>query len=160
MYPSYNNQYYAQDLQNMRDRIDKQLQQLQQVQQYNQPQQVPNINQTFQLAPTQNNSGVKYAESLDDVKKELVFGDTLFVNKEYKRMWLKNARGETKEYELIQIVEQDPSALKIEELTANNEELRKEINELKKVIENAKSNNEFINDTTKKSKSTSISNDK
>lgn len=157
MYPGYNNQYYVQDLQNMRDRIDKQLQQ---IQSYNQPQQIPNINQTFQLAPSQNNNGVKYAESIDDVKKELVFCDTLFVNKEYKKMWLKNARGETKEYELIQIVEQDPSALKIEELTANNDALKKEINELKKVIENAKSNNELVNDTTKKSKSTSISNDK
>lgn len=157
MYPGYNNQYYVQDLQNMRDRIDKQLQQ---IQSYNQPQQIPNINQTFQLAPSQNNNGVKYAESIDDVKKELVFCDTLFVNKEYKKMWLKNARGETKEYELIQIVEQDPSALKIEELTANNDALKKEINELKKVIENAKSNNEPINDTVKKSKSTSISNDK
>lgn len=157
MYPGYNNQYYVQDLQNMRDRIDKQLQQMQS---YNQPQQIPNINQTFQLAPSQNNNGVKYAESIDDVKKELVFCDTLFVNKEYKKMWLKNARGETKEYELIQIVEQDPSALKIEELTANNDALKKEINELKKVIENAKSNNEPINDTVKKSKSSSISNDK
>ena len=157
MYPGYNNQYYVQDLQNMRDRIDKQLQQ---IQSYNQPQQIPNINQTFQLAPSQNNNGVKYAESIDDVKKELVFCDTLFVNKEYKKMWLKNARGETKEYELIQIVEQDPSALKIEELTANKDALKKEINELKKVIENAKSNNELVNDTTKKSKSTSISNDK
>ena len=35
MYPNYNTPYYMQDLQSMRDRIDKQLQQMQQI---NQPQ--------------------------------------------------------------------------------------------------------------------------
>lgn len=66
MYPNYNNQFYMQDLQGMRDRIDRQLQQMQQI---SQPQQTP-ITQNFQLAPSQNNSSIKYAENLDDVKKD------------------------------------------------------------------------------------------
>lgn len=94
----------------------------------------PNINQTFQLAPNQPNNNIRYATSKEEVKKELVFGDTVFVNKEYDRMWLKNARGETKEFELIEIVEVDISTRKIEELTADNEMLKKEIESLKNTI--------------------------
>ena len=97
-----------------------------------QPQTPPNINQTFQLAPNQPNNNVRYAESKEDVKKELVFGDTIFVNKTYNRMWLKNARGETKEYELIEIVELDPKDAEIRKLQG-------QIEELKKVIEDATS---------------------
>ena len=117
MYPNYNVPYYM---------MDKQPPV--------QPQSPPNINQTFQLAPNQPNNNVKYATSKEEVKKELVFGDTIFVNKEYNRMWLKNARGETKEYELIEIVEVDVSTRKIEELTADNEILKKEIESLKNSI--------------------------
>ena len=97
-----------------------------------QPQTPPNINQTFQLAPNQPNNNVRYAESKEDVKKELVFGDTIFVNKTYNRMWLKNARGEKKEYELIEIVELDPKDAEIRKLQG-------QIEELKKVIEDATS---------------------
>lgn len=117
MYPNYNMPYYV---------MDKQPPV--------QPQSPPNINQTFQLAPNQPNNNVKYATSKEEVKKELVFGDTIFVNKEYNRMWLKNARGETKEYELVEIIEVDPSTRKIEELIANNETLQKEIESLKNTI--------------------------
>ena len=117
MYPNYNPPYYM---------MDKQ-------QQF-QPQSSPNINQTFQLAPNQTNNNIRYATSREEVKKELVFGDTIFVNKEYNRMWLKNARGETKEYELIEIVEVDISTRKIEELTKDNEMLKKEIESLKNTI--------------------------
>lgn len=123
MYPNYNNQFYMQDLQGMRDRIDRQLQQMQQI---SQPQQTP-ITQNFQLAPSQNNSSIKYAENLDDVKKELVLGDTLFVNKSFTTMWLKNARGETKTYEVKEIVVLDEKDAQIENLKAQIEELKKEM---------------------------------
>lgn len=123
MYPNYNSQYYMQDLQGMRDRIDRQLQQ---IQQFNQPQQTP-ITQNFQLAPTQTGS-IKYVETIDDVKKELVFNDTMFVNKSYTTMWLKNARGEVKTYELREIVILDEKDAQIQSLTAQIEELKKELN--------------------------------
>lgn len=112
-----------QDLQGMRDRIDRQLQQ---IQQFNQPQQTP-ITQNFQLAPTQTGS-IKYVETIDDVKKELVFNDTMFVNKSYTTMWLKNARGEVKTYELREIVILDEKDAQIQSLTAQIEELKKELN--------------------------------
>lgn len=122
MYPNYNPPYYM---------MDKPPQAFQQPQPANT---TPNINQTFQLAPNQSNGNFRYANSIEEVRKELVFGDTIFINKTMDRMWLKNARGEAKEYELIEIVEVDISTRKIEELTADNEMLKKEIESLKNTI--------------------------
>lgn len=134
MYPSYNTPYYM---------MDKQPPQYQPQQQSQQS--TPNISQTFQLAPSQPNNNVRFADSREDVKRELVFGDTIFVNKSFDRMWLKNARGETKEYELVEIVELDPKDAEIKKLEA-------QVEELKKVIEYATSNSRFVDEqpTTKK----------
>lgn len=148
MYP-YNNQMYQQELQNMRDRIDRQLQQAQGMQN----QQPTAINQTFQLSPNQNQYGIKYVNSTDDVKKELVFADTLFVNKEYTQLWYKNASGDVKTYELKEIVQMDEKDVKIANLTA-------QIEEMKGMIENAKYVNTNDVESTSSKKSTSISNDK
>lgn len=123
MYPGYAQPYYM---------VDKQPQPFQQ----QAPQNTPNINQTFQLAPNQTNGNFRYTNNIDEVKKELVFGDTIFVNKTMDRMWLKNARGETKEYELIEIVELDPKDAEIKKLQA-------QIEDLKKVIEDATNNIKF-----------------
>lgn len=143
MFNPYNNQMYMNDLQNMRDRIDRQLQMANQ----NQPQSTP-ITQNFQLAPSQNNNGIKYVNSIDDVKKELVFVDTLFVNKEYTQLWHKNASGEIKTYELREIIEKDEKDLKIEQLEAK-------INMLVKERENEQYVNEDANGATSSKKSTS-----
>lgn len=141
MFNPYNNQMYMQDLQNMRDRIDRQMQLANQ----NQPQTTP-ITQNFQLAPNQNN-GIKYVSSIEDVRKELVFADTLFINKELSQLWLKNASGDIKVYQLIEIVEKDPKDAKIEELEAKLDELLKE-------KENEQYVNENVNGSTTSKKST------
>lgn len=148
MYPNYNNQFYMQDLQGMRDRIDRQLQQMQQI---SQPQQTP-ITQNFQLAPSQNNSSIKYAENLDEVKKELVLGDTLFINKSFTTMWLKNARGETKTYEVKEIVVLDEKDAQIENLKAQIEELKKEM-----MINAGNANQNVVGKTTSTKSTTSKS---
>lgn len=141
MYP-YNNQMYMNDLQQMRDRIDRQMQLANQ----NQQQQSP-ITQNFQIAPTQQNqAGIKYANSVEDVKKELVFNDTLFVNKEYTNLWSKNASGDIKTYELKEIIELDEKDLKIQELEAK-------INMLVKEKENAQYVTKNANGTTTAKKS-------
>ena len=142
MYNPYNNQMYMQDLQGLRDRIDRQMQ----IANQNQPQMSqPSINQTFQLSNPQN-QGIKYVNSIDDVKKELVFADTLFVNKEYTHLWLKNASGEVKMYELNEIIERDPKDLKIAELEAKIDMLIKE-------KENGRNANENIDGATSSKKS-------
>lgn len=130
-YNPYNNQMYIQDLQNMRDRIDRQMQIVNQ----NQHQPTP-ITQNFQLAPNQNSGGIRYAGTIEDVKKELVFADTIFLNKEYTTMWLKNASGDVKTYELKEIIELDEKDLKINELMAKINMLEKE----------KKNNEQYVNE--------------
>lgn len=142
MYNPYGNQMYMQDLQGLRDRIDRQMQMVNQ----NQPQATP-ITQNFQLAPNQTNQGIKYVNSIDDVKKELVFADTLFVNKEYTQLWYKNASGEVKTYEIKEIIELDEKDLKIKDLEAK-------INMLLKEKENEQYANENANGATTIKKST------
>ena len=151
MFNPYFNQQYQQDLLNMKERIDRQLQQAQNQPQMQQP--VP-ITQNFQLAPNQN--GIKYANTIDDVKKELVFADTLFVNKEYTQLWLKNALGEVKTYKLEQVIELDEKDRKINELMAKINMLESEM----KNNESTTNGNANVNATSSKSKSSSVSNDK
>lgn len=141
MFNPYNNQMYMQDLQGLRDKIDRQMQLANQ----NQPQTAP-ITQNFQLAPNQNN-GIKYVNTIDDVRKELVFADTLFVNKEYSLMWLKNASGDIKSYELKEIVELDQKDKKIKEL-------EEKINMLMKEKANEQYVDKNVNGATSSKKST------
>lgn len=154
-----NNPYfnqYQQDLLNMRERIDRQLQQAQPQQMQHQ---VP-ITQNFQLAPTQSGNGIKYVNSIDDVKKELVFVDTLFVNKEYTTLWYKNASGEVKTYELKEIIEMDEKDRKIADLTSKIDMLERELK--REMMNNATTSNvdANVNATIADTKPTGISNDK
>lgn len=122
-YPMYgNSQFYMNDLQAMKDRIDKQMQQIQQQQQqtqYQMQQPIPQVTQNFQLAPTQNNVSdldAKYAENIDEVKNIFALKNTLFVNKDMSILWLKNPAGDIKKYSLMEIVELDPKDKEIAEL--------------------------------------------
>ena len=137
MYPNYTNPFYMQD---MRDR---------QPQQYSPTQNTPGvITQNFQLASNsaQGNGNFKYVNAIDDVKNELVFGDTLFITKDFKDMWFKNANGDIKTYELKE-------RIILDEKDAEIIMLRNELAELKKVIEDATSSIKSTNEqpTTKKS---------
>lgn len=139
----YNSQLYMNDLQNMRDKIDRQMQQLN----AQQPtQQTTPITQNFQLAPNQSNQGIKYVNDIEDVRKELVFADTLFVNKEYSSLWFKNASGEIKTYELKEVVFKDEKDLKIQEL-------ENKLNMLLKEKENEQYASSNVNGTTSNKKS-------
>lgn len=142
----YNSQAYIQELQNMRDRIDKQLQQV------THPQQPPpNINQTFQIAPSASQAGMKYAGTIDDVNKELVFTDTPFFSKDLSVMWLKNVKGEIKAYELKEIVQKDEKDLMIENLQLQIDELKKGM------MVNAKSSDDDADEPTTSKKSSNVS---
>lgn len=148
MYPGfYNNQQYEKDLQNiMRDAQNK-LNQLHSQQQPQQPQQQVPITQNFQLSPTQNLSGIKYAIDIEDVKRQTVFGDTLFINKDYTQLWLKKATGDVKTYEVREIIEKDEKDLKIDELTAKIDRLERELKE------NEQSNNTDVSKSDENIKS-------
>lgn len=112
--------------QNIYEQIDNEINNLQQMKERMKTQmQQPAINQTFQLAPT-NNHTIRYANTIDDVVKEMVYYDTPFFSKDMSVMWLKNAKGDIKTYELKEIVEKDEKDIQIELLMAKISELEKE----------------------------------
>lgn len=109
--------------QSMNDRIDNQIAQLQQMKEQMKNQQ-PAINQTFQLAPT-HQGGMRYANTIDDVGKEVVYADTPFFSKDMSVVWIKNNKGDIKTYELKEIIPKDEKDIKIDFLMAQIEELKK-----------------------------------
>ena len=138
----YNTPYQMYGQQNLTDRIDNQIAQLQQMKEQFKNNQQPSINQTFQLAPN-NNHIMKFANVIDDVAKETVYVDTPFFSKDMTVMWLKNAKGDIKTYELNEIIPKNEKDMQIELLQS-------QINELKGMINNV-SNDTNVNakqDTT------------
>ena len=150
----YNNPYLQPyNPQATRERIDTQIAQLQQMKeqlaQINVPNQQPSINQTFQLAPT--HGGMRFVNSLSDVQKEMVYSDTPFFSNDMSVVWVKNAKGNIKSYELKEIAQKDDKDLIIEGLQI-------QINQMKEMIENAKPNNLNADEPTEDEKSTGVSN--
>lgn len=139
----YNNAFYNPQV--SLDRINAQISELEkmrnQVQQIPNQMQQPSINQTFQLTPNNQNS-IKYVNSVEEVQKELVFADSVFLNKDMNVMWLKNAKGEIKAYGLTEIIEKDQKDLIIEDLMAQIQELKGVNNECDRTnVENEKPTN-------------------
>lgn len=126
--------------QSMNERIDNQIAQLQQMKEQMKNQQQPAINQTFQLAPT-HQGGMRYANIIDDVGKEVVYADTPFFSKDMSVVWIKNNKGDIKTYELKEIVPMDSKDIQIQYLQS-------QIEELKGMIKN-ESNTNVSNDDTK-----------
>ena len=145
--PNYQNNF---NQQTMYDQIDNQIGQLQQMrEQIKNSGQQPAINQTFQLAPT-NNHTIRYANTIDDVVKETIYYDTPFFSKDMTVLWIKNANGEIKTYELNEIIAKDEKDMQIELLMA-------QVNELKGMIKNAKSNDDDVNEPVESEKSSNVS---
>lgn len=106
------------------DRINTQIAELEKMRnQMQQPMQTP-ITQNFQLAPT-NRDVIKYANSIDEVQRDIVIGDTPYFSKDMSVVWIKNTKGDIKTYELTEIIPKDDKDLKIEYLQAQIEELKK-----------------------------------
>ena len=152
-YPYYqNNQYYMQnmqDLQNMKERIDKQMQQMQQFNQnqIQNQQPVPQINQSFQLAPNPSNNELesKYVNNIDEVKGIFVVKTGVFLNKELNTLWIKNTNGDIRTFELKELVEIDPKDREIAML-------KQELEKMKEMISNESNVNSSINNEQYESK--------
>lgn len=144
-----NNQFYMQDLQNMRDRIDTQMRQIQQ--QNQQPIQQP-ITQNFQIAPQNNNNELesKYADSFDEVKNTFVIKTGIFTKKDFSTIWIKDVSGNIRTFKTEEVVELDEKDREILDL-------QKQLNELRGEIENAKSVNTDVIGTVESKKSTRTS---
>lgn len=152
-YNPYMNNYLIQDLQGMRDRIDRTMQQYQQ-NQYQQPIPQP-ITQNFQITPnnaSNNELEAKYANNIDEVKNTFVLKTGVFINKDFSVLWVKDVTGNIKTYKTEEIIELDEKDKEILEL-------KKQIAQLKEVVSNA---SEFSNavpiKSTSSKKSTGVSN--
>ena len=148
------------------DRLNEQINNLERIKTQMQQQpitQPTNLTQNFQLAPT-NHDVVKYANSIDEVQKMMVIGDTPYFSKDMSVVWIKNTKGEIKTYELNEIIPKDEKDLQIEYLMSQVNELKGKI-ENEQHITNAISakdetdtewNDETTGETVKENKSTGL----
>lgn len=157
----YNNPYSMSSNMNLNDRIDNEIERLKQMKA--QVQQPAPITQNFQLAPT--HSGMKYANTIDDVKKEAVYFDTPFFSKDLSVLWIKNNKGDIRAFELNEIVSKDDKDMQIELLQSQINELRKEMKKYEQLNTNdttteITTNTEWDDEATRKpieeSKPTSV----
>lgn len=133
------------------DKINEQMNELNRMkQQLQQPTQPTNLTQNFQIAPT-NRDVIRYASSMEEVQRDMVIGDTPFFSKDMSVVWIKNTKGDIKTYELNEIVAKDSKDMQIEFLQA-------QINEMKGMMENAKSSNANDDEPVESEKSTNVSN--
>ena len=154
----YNNPYLNNI--SLNERIDNEIERLKQMK--TQVQQPTPITQNFQLAPT--HSGMRFANTIEDVKKEIVYFDTPFFSKDLSVLWLKNAKGDIKAYSMEEIVEKDDKDIQIEYLKEQIEELKgmikNDANVTNVVTKQDTTNTAEYNDTngttTKKAESSSI----
>lgn len=148
----FNNPYY--NPQASLDRINNQIAELEKMKQQipQQLQQPTNLTQNFQIAP-QTQTGIRYANSIDEVKKEMIISDTPFFSKDMSVLWIKNIKGEIKAYTLAEIVEKDEKDLQIEFLQA-------QIKELKKGMSTYESSDEYVDESVESEESSSIKSNK
>ena len=111
-----------------------------------------NLTQNFQLAPV-NREVMRYANSIEEVSKDAVVGDTPFFSKDMSIVWIKNTKGEIKTYELNEIVPKDEKDMKIEYLEAQIEELKKGMSK----YERNANTNEPITKSSESEKSSTVS---
>lgn len=147
--PYMNNYMPNYNQQSLNERIDSQIAQLNQMKEQIKNQQPTNLTQNFQISPI-NKETIKYASSIDEVQKENVIGDTPYFSRDMSVVWVKNAKGEIKTYELKEIILMDERDLLIQNLQMQVNELRKEIKE------NAKSINTNDDEPTSDEKSTDV----
>lgn len=132
------------------DRINAQMAELEKIKnQMQQPIQQPtNLTQNFQIAPT-NRDVIRYANSIEEVQRDMVVGETPYFSKDMSVVWIKNTKGEIKTFELMEIIPKDNKDLQIEYLQA-------QINELKKGSVRSESNNEFVDESVENEESAGI----
>lgn len=114
--------YYNQNI----ERINQQINDLERARNQMQMQQPTNLTQNFQISPQQ--QGIKFVNGIDEVEKELVLNETMFLSKNYKQMFIKDIKGNVRTFELNEIIPKDSKDLMIEDLQKQINELKKEMN--------------------------------
>lgn len=149
------------------DKINNQIAELEKLkQQMTQPpvQQPTNLTQNFQIAPT-NHSSIKYANSIQEVQKDIVIGEAPYFSNDMSVVWIKDTKGNIKTYELKEIIPKDEKDMQIEYLQAQIEELKKGMikneqsysnDDEEQITTDTSANDRTTGTATKKSKSSSI----
>jgi len=112
---------------------------------FNQPIPQQPITQNFQLSPT--HTGMRFVNSIDDVRKDLVYFETPYFSRDMRFMWIKNVKGEVTPYEIKKIEYKDEKDLQMEQMQREIEELKERLNEKSSItndnepVENEKSSN-------------------
>ncbi len=132
------------------ERIDKQISDLERIKSQLQQPTPTNLTQNFQISPSR--EFMRYANSIDEVQKEIVYGTTPFFSKDMSVLWVKSTPNTIKTYELKEIINKDEKDVKIEFLMAKIAELEKGMNE------NAKSNNDDVDEPVESKESSDASN--
>lgn len=141
--PNYNNGYnqqinnipqtnnydeYIKYLDKEKERVEKSKEQY-----INRYQQQPTvINQTFQSSPN-SVAGLKHVNSIEDAEKELTVVETAFVTNDYTQLFIKNAKGEIRTFDMFEVIPKDEKDEIIEQLRSEN-------NKLKGMIKNESTN--------------------
>lgn len=133
---------YLKYLEKEKERIEKSKEQY--INRFQQQQQ-PTLNQTIQVTPTPSQSiALKHVKGVEDVNSELVMFETPFVLDDYSTLYIKNAKGEIRTFEMTEILPIDEKDKIIEQLRLENEELKGMIK------------NEFTNATNDEQSNTTI----
>lgn len=128
---------YLKYLEKEKDRVEKSKEQY-----MNRYQQPTVINQTFQSSPN-GVAGLKHINSREDVEKELAVVETAFVTNDYSQLFIKNAKGEIRNFDMFEVLPKDERDKIIEKLKIENEKLKGMINN-----ESANATNDEKYDTT------------
>ena len=118
---------------------------------FNQPIPQQPITQNFQLSPT--HTGMRFVNSVDDVRKDLVYFETPYFSRDMRFMWIKNVKGEITPYEIKKIEIKDERQIQIEQM----EQMQREIEKLKERL-NEKSSDSNDNEPIESKKSSNVSN--
>lgn len=111
------------------DRINSQIGELEKLKaQMTQPHPT-NLTQNFQITPNGSQGGFRLVNNVDDVKREIVIMNTIFLSNDYKNMWIKDVNGNIRPFNIKEIVPKDEKDLIIEDL-------QRQINELKGSVRN------------------------
>ena len=145
------------------DRLNEQINNLEKIKAQLQQPQPTNLTQNFQLAPT-NRDVIRYATSLEEVKRDMVIGETPYFSKDMSVVWIKNIKGDIKTYELNEIIPKDEKDIQIEYLQEQLNELKGMIkddgnvtnDDAKQITTNTTEYDKPIGNAIKENKSTSV----
>lgn len=142
---------YLKYLEKEKERVEKSKEQY--MSRYQQP---TVINQTFQSSPN-GVAGLKHINSIEDVEKELTVVETAFVTNDYTQLFIKNAKGEIRTFDMFEVIPKDEKDEIIEQLRLENEELKGMISNESTNTTNDEQGNATIDKSTKTKTTSNVS---